>query len=104
MNGSVYTLVWDGENLLLGGYFNLAGTLPASCAAVWNGASFSLLGMPGSDGLGGGSSPAVRKFLLSAGELHAAGSFGSAGSVTSLNVARTSMPALPDPVFDNSFE
>lgn len=84
-NGNYFTehfsmsmTVWDGK-LINGGYFNLAGGIPARNIASWDGTNWSPLG--------GGTNHEVTSIAGYNGNLYATGYFDSAGTVAASCIA-----------------
>jgi hypothetical protein len=92
-SGSVYSLsIFDdggGDALHAGGSFSIAGVMPVSNVAKWNGASWSKLGASSANGVQGGYVLALAAIdELSGPALYAGGSFTAAGSVAAQGVAK----------------
>jgi hypothetical protein len=75
--------VYNGA-LVVGGRFSVAGGVPVSNIARWDGASWSSLG----EGLSGGEFTTVSALAVYNGSLYVGGSFTTAGGVSSNNIAR----------------
>jgi hypothetical protein len=91
MNGAVLALAVSGSDLYAGGDFRMAGGLPASCIAKWDGSNWSPLG----SGIGRGlRSPRVFALSASDRDLYAAGNFTTAGGKVSAYVARAYLGVL----------
>ena len=85
MPGTVYALaVAPNGDLVVGGQFGRAGTVPVNNIARWNGATWSALG----GGSGGVNGLVLALAFLPNGDLVAAGQFATAGGVVVNNVAR----------------
>lgn len=86
VDGFVYTMATAANgDLLVGGTFQTASGLPASCVARWNGTSWSSLGA----GVGHATAPSVASLaVLANGDIVAGGRFTSAGAATVHNIAR----------------
>lgn len=82
VNGTVYSVIFNGGNLIVGGTFNQAGTTSANGIAQWNGSSWSSFGS-------GVATPASYVFRLALfnGSIYAAGPFTSIGGVAATNIA-----------------
>ena len=68
--------------LYVGGYFTVAGNVPANCVAEWNGSSWSALGS------GVSVNGAVYALAVSGTNLFAGGQFNTAGGVSATNIAK----------------
>ena len=78
-------IIDENGNLYVGGAFTMAGSVPVSGVAKWNGASWSDLG----GGVSGGSRPIVNALAFDqAGSLYAGGSFPSVGGIPASAIAR----------------
>jgi hypothetical protein len=86
MSDHVYALaVLPNGDLVAGGQFTIAGGVSANRIARWNGSMWSPLG----SGISGGPTPYVNALaVLQNGDLVAGGSFGSAGGISAVNIAR----------------
>lgn len=80
MNGTVYALAWDGNNLYAGGDFTTAGGVAASKIAKWNGSTWSALGS--------GTNATVFSLAWDGSNLYAGGSFSTAGGNPANRVAQ----------------
>jgi hypothetical protein len=95
-NSPVCVLAVSGSNVYAGGWFPMAGEVPANGVAKWDGSSWSALG----SGIGNPTpylSPGsvVRALAVSGCDLYAGGSFLMAGGKVSAYIARAYLPALP---------
>ncbi len=79
-NGTVYSLLFNGGNLIAGGAFTQAGTTSANGIAQWNGSSWSSFGS-------GVSSGYVYRLAIFNGSIYAAGPFNGIGGVAATNIA-----------------
>lgn len=80
VDGSVYAIGLDGENVYIGGFFSIAGDVIANNIAKWNGQEWSALG----DGIGG----VVNSILVNgSGGIVVGGDFSRAGEATAHNIA-----------------
>ncbi len=80
MDGVVYALAVSGTNLYAGGRFTMAGGLPATNIAKWDGSAWSALGS-GMDGV-------VYALAVSGTDLYTGGRFTMAGGLPATNIAR----------------
>lgn len=81
VNGTVYSLASNGNNIIAGGLFSQAGTTSANGIAQWNGSSWSSFGS-------GVSSPNyVFRLAVFNSTIYASGVFNSIGGVAATNVA-----------------
>jgi len=72
VDGPVFAMVVDGSgNLYIGGGFTVAGDVPATNIAKWNGSNWSALGS--------GMNSVVRTLAVSGSDLYAGGRFTTAG-------------------------
>jgi len=76
----VYALAVSGSNLYAGGYFLMAGGVPATCIAKWDGSAWSPLGS--------GMDSWVLALAVSGTDLYAGGYFTMAGGVSATNIAK----------------
>jgi len=86
VNGDVLALEVAGDRLYVGGRFATAGGSPASCVASYGFTDERW--EPLGDGVSGGDSPQVSALDFFDGSLYAGGSFVTAGSVPTPNIAR----------------
>lgn len=97
--GLIRALVARGSNVYAGGAFSVAGGIPATNVARWNGTSWEALG----GGLSGGAGAVVISLALAPnGDLVAGGVFTQAGGQPARNIARwngTGWSALGDGLF-----
>ncbi len=77
---SVYALAARGNDLVVGGNFTMAGSIPANNIAIWDGTQWSTLG----DGLNG----PVRDILVSGSDIYVGGQFTEAGGNITYSIAR----------------
>jgi uncharacterized repeat protein (TIGR03803 family) len=99
-NGPVYALAVSGTNLFVGGAFTMVGNFSATNIAEWNGSSWSALG----SGISGATAtaPEVEALSVSGNNLYSAGSFTTAGTTSSSNVAAAKLfPDVPFTVLHN---
>jgi len=81
VNNMVSAMAVDGSgNLYVGGYFQTAGAIPASCIAKWNGSAWSALGS--------GVNDVVNGIAVSGSDVYVTGRFSMAGGVSANEVAR----------------
>lgn len=78
-----YALAVYGNRLVVGGFFNSAGDVPAQQIAIWDGHAFAPLGT----GITGGFRR-VSCLAVVGGDLYAGGAFMTAGGVPAANIAR----------------
>ena len=76
----VNALAVSGNNLIVGGDFDYAGTTPANNIAIWDGAQWSALG-DGIDGI-------VKAILVDGNDIYVGGQFTLAGSNSAFSIAR----------------
>ncbi|MEG8947247.1 SdrD B-like domain-containing protein [Rosettibacter firmus] len=79
VNGFVYALAADGNNLFVGGSFTIAGGVNVNNLAMWNGSSWS--------DIGGGVNGPVYALKVVGNKLYVGGSFTLAGNVSAKNIA-----------------
>ncbi|MCL5028104.1 MAG: SpaA isopeptide-forming pilin-related protein [Bacteroidetes bacterium] len=79
VNGTVYALATDGNNLFVGGSFNIAGSVNVNNLAMWNGSSWA--------DVGGGVNGPVYALKYVGNKLFVGGSFTLAGNVSAKNIA-----------------
>jgi hypothetical protein len=84
---AVVALAVSGTNLYAGGYFSMAGGMPASHIAKWNGSSWSVLGLGMSSYPYPDYSASVNALAVSGTNLYAGGEFSTAGGVPANHVA-----------------
>ena len=77
---SVYALAARGNQLIVGGNFTMAGSIPANNIAIWNGTQWSTFG----DGING----PVRDILVSGSDIYVGGQFTEAGGNSAYSIAR----------------
>ena len=77
---SVFALAARGNDLIVGGNFTMAGTIPANNISVWNGSQWSALG----DGLNG----PVKTILVEGNEIYVGGQFTTAGTNAAYSIAK----------------
>src|SRR5207244_13644299 len=82
--GAVTAMAVSDRDLYVGGYFNIAGGLPANHIARWDGRAWSPLG----SGLDGAAS----SLAISGEQLFVAGNFSSAGALPSSNFGLWHIP------------
>jgi trimeric autotransporter adhesin len=92
VSGSVYSIVFHGSDMYVGGVFSMAGTTAASSIAKWNGTAWSALGS-GASGDPGQS--IVSDLGIQCNSLFAAGFFTRAGDKRSDRFARYWLDGLP---------
>lgn len=92
VTGTVYSIVFRGSDMYVGGVFSQAGTTPASAIAKWNGTAWSALGS-GASGDPGQS--IVLDLGIQCNSLFAGGFFNRAGDKRSDRFARYWMDGLP---------
>jgi hypothetical protein len=85
MNGSVYAIVLDGEDVYAGGFFTKAGALDVGRVARWDGSSWWDVG--GGVGQSAGFHT-VTALLFHDGVLYVGGLFQGAGNTPATNIAR----------------
>ncbi|MGZ4964823.1 MAG: hypothetical protein ACXWC8_19885, partial [Limisphaerales bacterium] len=90
VNGGVYTMTFQGPDLLVGGNFTAAGGSSANCVAKWNGVSWSAFGsgLTGGVSAGGIQGGPVTAIGALGGNIIAGGSFTNSGSLRVTNLAR----------------
>ncbi|MCL5030085.1 MAG: SpaA isopeptide-forming pilin-related protein [Bacteroidetes bacterium] len=79
VNGIVYALAEDGNNLFVGGSFTIAGGVNVKNLAMWNGSSWS--------DVGGGVNGLVQALKVVGTKLYVGGTFTIAGNVSAKNIA-----------------
>ncbi|MBK9096804.1 MAG: T9SS type A sorting domain-containing protein [bacterium] len=79
-SSAVYALAVRNNELIVGGNFTMAGSIPANNIAIWNGSQWSALG----DGLNG----QVRAILVNGDDIYAGGQFTIAGGDAAFSIAK----------------
>lgn len=92
VTGTVYSIVFRGSDMYVGGVFTQAGTVPANNIAKWNGTAWSALGSGTSSDAG---LPFVMDMGIQCNSLFAVGYFSKAGDKRSDRFARYWMDGLP---------
>ena len=85
VNGIAQAIDIAGSDIYIGGDFSLAGTVPATRVARWNGSSWSSLGTGAANGVSGGP---VQAIAVSGNLVYVAGDFSSAGGIAANRIAR----------------
>lgn len=80
LNGTVYTTTVYNGDLIVGGYFTMAGSTAANRIAKWDGSAWSELGS--------GMNGSVYALTVYNADLYAGGNFTTAGGIPANNVAR----------------
>ncbi|NDY96300.1 hypothetical protein [Wenzhouxiangella limi] len=84
IDGSVETILANGDNIYVGGRFSSAGSIPASNIALWDGGRWNALGPVSANGLDGD----VFAMAIYNSELYVGGRFSLAGDVDASGIAR----------------
>lgn len=81
VNGIIYSIAVDGNNVYVGGQFDTAGTVKAKNIAKWNGSSWSAVGT--------GTNGRVRSICIKdSANIFVGGEFDTAGSTNARNIAK----------------
>lgn len=80
LNGYVFALANDGNNLFAGGTFTTAGGIECNHIAKWNGTNWS--------NIGGGVNGPVNAIFVVGNDIYVAGNFTIAGNVNANNIAK----------------